>query len=55
MTGAGSLSPGALTRHEKSLRTLTLGAVRGAPAEGVGRDQASAAGEGFPLQTLEPD
>lgn len=55
MTGAGSLSPGALTRHENSLRTLTLGALRGSPAEGVGRDQDSAAGEGFPLQTPQPN
>ena len=38
------------TRHGKPVRTLTLGALRGVPAEGVGRDaSASSAGESFPL------
>ena len=39
------------TRHGKPVRTLTLkGALRGLPAEGVGRDIGSSAGEGFPLK-----
>ena len=41
------------TRHGRSVRTLALGALRGVPAEGVGRDRGSAAGEGFP-RSIDP-
>jgi len=48
MTGAGDLfsSPQPVTPNP--VRALTLGALRVHRAEGVGRDEGSAAGGGFP-------
>jgi hypothetical protein len=44
-----------LTRHGKAgPHSHSEGALRGLPAEGVGRDIGSAAGEGFPLHFGDP-
>lgn len=37
------------TRHGESRHPLPLGALRGVPAEGAGRDESLAAKEDFPL------
>lgn len=50
-TGARDLFSSPQPVTENPVRTLTLkGALRGLPADGVGRDQGSASGEGFPPQ-----
>ncbi len=40
---------------EHARRPLSAGALRGVPAEGVGRDIDSAAGEGLPQLALRPE
>lgn len=50
MTKAGSLSPDLQSVTEDPALVSTLGALQGVPAEGVGRDEGSAAGEGIPAK-----
>ncbi len=54
MTGAESLSLGTQPVTEIPSDLSLWGRCGGLPAEGVGRDKGSAAGEGFPLSHSSP-
>jgi hypothetical protein len=55
MTGVGDLFSNLQPVTENRSALSLSGALRGFPAEGVGRDLGSAAGEGFPPDKRKPE